>query len=93
MDRDKIIDALGDAVHFARGENFGARTSSFIDGQPLPPFPWEWCASETPSANGAHHIYLVDSTGRKIAALWGKGPEKEAMARLIVEVINGVAHA
>lgn len=50
----------------------------------LPPMPWDWIASSAPSANGAFHIYLVDANGRKIAAIWGKGSEKKAIADFIV---------
>lgn len=54
----------------------------------LPPLPWDWTASERPTNNGAFHIYLVDASGRKIGSLWGKGPEKEAMAKAIVAAAN-----
>lgn len=55
----------------------------------LPPLPWNWVSSDSPSGNGAFHIYLVDATGRKIAAIWGKGNEKQSMAERIVELVNG----
>lgn len=55
----------------------------------LPTKPWDWVASGTPSANGNFHIYLVDATGRKIASIYGRGPEREAMARQIVALVNG----
>ena len=54
----------------------------------LPPFPWDWVASGAPSANGQFHAYLVDATGRKIAAIWGKGAEKEAIADFILRAVN-----
>lgn len=57
----------------------------------LPPLPWNWVTSDSPSANGAFHIYLVDANGRKIAALWGKGDEKQAMAEHVVALVNGGA--
>jgi hypothetical protein len=57
----------------------------------LPPLPWNWVTSDSPSANGLFHIYLVDATGRKIAALWGKGDEKQALAEHIVASVNGGA--
>jgi hypothetical protein len=55
----------------------------------LPPLPWDWIASGAPSANGQFHAYLVDATGRKIAAIWGKGNEKEAIADHILRCVNG----
>lgn len=88
--RAKIIEGMEHAIRFVRGEDVGTRVSVFFDGQPVPPTPWDWTVSETPSANGHHHVYLVDATGRKIGALWGKGPEKEAMAKLIVYRVNGL---
>lgn len=59
----------------------------------LPPRPWNWVTSDSPSGNGAFHAYLVDATGRKIAAIWGKGDEKQAMAEHIVALVNGGADA
>jgi hypothetical protein len=53
----------------------------------LPPFPWDWIASGTPTANGQFHAYLVDANGRKIAAIWGKGKEKEAIADFILKAV------
>jgi len=52
------------------------------------PRPWnvEWSASFT--ANGVGHVYIVDATGRKIAAIWGKADEKGDTAALIVRVVN-----
>jgi hypothetical protein len=61
-------------------------------GVELPPFPWDWVASGVPSNNGKFHAYLVDATGRKLAAIWGKGEEKEAIADFILECVNA-AHA
>jgi len=51
------------------------------------PLPWDWVAV---SANGAGscHLYIVDANGRKIAAVWGKWPEKQATAELIVASAN-----
>lgn len=54
----------------------------------LPPFPWDWVASGTPSGNGLFNAYLVDANGRKIGAIWGKGAEKEAIADFILEACN-----
>lgn len=47
------------------------------------PGPWNWVASDAPSANGGLHAYVVDANGRKIAAVWGKTGEKEATAHLM----------
>jgi hypothetical protein len=46
------------------------------------PRPWdfEWVSAK---ASGGGHLYIIDSTGRKIAAIWGKAEEKEFAARLI----------
>lgn len=37
------------------------------------------------------NAYLVDATGRKIAAIWGKGDEKEAIADFILKSVNEAA--
>jgi hypothetical protein len=55
----------------------------------LPPKPWDWVASGAAVANGTFHAYLVDATGRKIGAIWGKGREKELVADHILECCNG----
>lgn len=83
--REKIVSGLRDAVSFARGENVNARVTIYGT---LPPIPWNWVTSDSPSGNGAFHIYLVDANGRKIAALWGNGQEKRAMAERIVALAN-----
>lgn len=54
----------------------------------LPPKPWDWIASDTPQANGKFQAYLVDATGRKIAAIWGRGVEKEMIADHILTRCN-----
>lgn len=54
----------------------------------LPPLPWDWVAAGIPTANGQFHAYLVDATGRKIAAIWGKGAEKELIADHILKSVN-----
>lgn len=46
------------------------------------PGPLGFVHSYTTVANGGFHLYLVDSTGRKIAALWGGADEKLANAHL-----------
>lgn len=55
----------------------------------LPPLPWDWVASKTPSSNGGYNAYLVDATGRKIGAIWGKGAEKALIADFILRAVNG----
>lgn len=55
----------------------------------LPPRPWDWVTSGTVSANGLFNAYLVDATGRKIGAIWGKGKEKELIADHILKCVNG----
>lgn len=57
----------------------------------LPPKPWDWVAAGAPTANGHFHAYLVDATGRKIAAIWGKPGEKELIADHILTSVNGDA--
>lgn len=43
--------------------------------------PWDWTG--TPQyEGGAFHCYIVDSTGRKIGAVWGPSAEKIARAHL-----------
>lgn len=54
----------------------------------LPPLPWDWTVAGAPSNNGAFHAYLVDATGRKIAAIWGKGNEKAAIGDAILNAVN-----
>jgi hypothetical protein len=55
------------------------------------PRPWDWVFVSTDTASGGGHIYLVDANGRKIAAIWGKGGEKEATADLIITAVNAEA--
>jgi hypothetical protein len=54
----------------------------------LPVFPWDWTSSALPTANGHFQAYLVDANGRKIAAIWGKGKEKQAIADFILMAVN-----
>jgi hypothetical protein len=54
----------------------------------LPPLPWDWVAAGKPNNNGSFHAYLVDANGRKIAAIWGRGNEKEAIADFILRATN-----
>lgn len=54
----------------------------------LPPRPWDWVAAKTSVSGGTFHAYIVDATGRKIAAIWGKGKEKEAIADHIINLVN-----
>jgi len=51
------------------------------------PRPWDWTWVSA-NASGGGHIYLLDANGRKIAAIWGKGEEKEATADLIISLVN-----
>ncbi len=51
------------------------------------PWDWQWIGA---NASGGGHVYLVDATGRKIAAVWGKAVEKEAAADLICALVNGI---
>lgn len=53
----------------------------------LPPKPWDWVASGVASANGTFHAYLVDATGKKIAAIWG-GEAKALIADHILDRVN-----
>lgn len=48
------------------------------------PGPYGLTPSATPSGNGAFNVYVVDVTGRKIAAIWGKPEEREATADLFI---------
>jgi hypothetical protein len=57
----------------------------------LPPFPWGLDAAVTTDNRGQHHVYLVDATGRKIAAIWGKDHEKMLIANHIVASVNGTS--
>jgi hypothetical protein len=45
--------------------------------------PWniEWAS--TLAGGDVGHVYIVDASGRKITAIWGKTEEKEFTARLI----------
>jgi hypothetical protein len=55
----------------------------------LPPLPWDWVAAGAADARGSFHAYLVDATGRKIAAIWGRDGEKQLIADRIIESVNG----
>ena len=48
----------------------------------LPPFPWDWVASGIADASGTFHAYLVDATGKKIAAIWGGNKREKVGGRL-----------
>lgn len=45
------------------------------------PGPYDWLAIGA-NASGGFHLYVTDINGRKIAAVWGSHPEKEATARV-----------
>lgn len=49
--------------------------------------PWDFVTVSADRGTG-FHLYLVDSTGRKIGVLWGKGKEKVANAEFIVNARN-----
>ena len=53
----------------------------------LPPKPWDWISSSTDDARGQFHAYLVDATGKKIAAIWG-GDAKALIADHILDRVN-----
>ena len=55
------------------------------DGAAPRPWSWLWTAA---NASGGGHIYILDANGRKIGVIWGKHPEKEATADLIVSSVN-----
>jgi hypothetical protein len=54
----------------------------------LPPLPWDWVTALQPNSNHYFNIYLVDATGRKIAAIWGPHEHRPAVAKAIVEAVN-----
>lgn len=54
----------------------------------FPPFPWSVQWSERPGGNGASFAYLVDATGKKIAAIWAKPEARQAVAEFIAERCN-----
>jgi hypothetical protein len=51
----------------------------------LPPLPWSYQIVSAYGSGNVGFIYIVDANGRKIASLWGKPQEKEAMAELICD--------
>ncbi len=56
----------------------------------LPPRPWSYSTKTFDKrTEGQGFLYLHDATGRKIGTLWGRPHEKIAMAKEIVERING----
>jgi hypothetical protein len=57
----------------------------------LPPRPWDWIAAGTADASGTFHAYLVDATGRKLGAIWGRRGEKQLIADHIIESVNARA--
>jgi hypothetical protein len=57
----------------------------------LPPFPWDWLATGKPTANGSFHTYLIDATGKKIAAIWGANSDKKLVCDFIVKAVNAAA--
>ena len=60
------------------------------DAPALPPGPWTWQTTAPPDRpDGSGHVYLRDSTGRRIASIWGRPAEKVAIAEMITEARNG----
>ncbi len=55
--------------------------------------PWNLLSSSAPSGNGSFHLYVVDASQRKIAALWGSEDEKLANGALICDARNGIPDA
>jgi hypothetical protein len=53
------------------------------------PWDWQWVSA---GATGRGHIYILDASGRKIAAVWGKAGEKEHTADLIIDSVNEIEH-
>jgi len=52
----------------------------------LPPLPYSYLINAPEGArDGAGHVYILDSNGRKIGSLWGKPEEKIALAELICD--------
>ena len=47
------------------------------------PGPYEYQMVGTPGQFRSCHVYLIDKTGRKIAAVWGKREEIEDTAQLL----------
>ena len=60
-----------------------------IPSNTLPSLPWAWEVAGSATANGSFHAYIVDATGRKIAAIWGRGEEKRLIAEAILSGVNG----
>lgn len=54
----------------------------------LPPLPWDLSVAGQVDARGSFHAYIVDATGRKIAAVWGKDGEKALIANHILDCVN-----
>jgi hypothetical protein len=72
-------------------EIVGVMPEKAITPPALPPKPYALMTSGSPSKNGTLHLYLIDATGRKIAAIWGKPGEKELIAEHILALVNGEA--
>ena len=53
-------------------------------GAHMPPMPYMLELSSTFTNNGKCHLYLVDATGKKIAALWGTEDTKHALGNWIL---------
>jgi hypothetical protein len=58
----------------------------------LPPLPWSYQVISAYSGKTGF-IYILDADGRKIASLWGKPDEKDAMAELICDASDAALKA
>lgn len=60
-----------------------------IQAEPaLPPLPWSLDVSGSSDARGQFHLYLLDATGKKIAAIWGTGDTKRLTGEHILTHVN-----
>lgn len=75
-------------VDYSRWKRVWIETTEKIYEEPkppeLPPFPWSLEKSNTSDSNGQFHAYLIDATGKKFAALWGSGDQKNLLAEHIL---------
>ena len=65
----------------------GRPPASSADPAPAP-LPYRWTFVPPPPSDGCP-VYLIDATGRKIGAIWGKSGEKISTVKLIVDRCNG----
>ena len=56
----------------------------------LPPGPYEYITTaDLNDHHGMGHVYLVDTTGKKIASIWGKPDQKLALVDMIICASGG----